>query len=596
MRNQVELLRKQMKKFNIEAVVIFSSDFHGSEYIGDYFKAREWVSGFTGSAGTLVVTMTEAGLWTDGRYFIQAENQLQDSGITLYKSGLENVIDFPEFLLSHLKSSDIVAMDGRMVSNAMGDQLRALLQEKEIQVKTDWDPVEEIWDNRPTLSNEKAWLFDVKYCGQSRSEKFSLLRQQMKEKHADYLFVTALDEIAWLFNCRGNDVLYNPVVLAFAIISQQEVFLFCDELKFSVEERIILEKENIRFKPYTSFISHVRELNQGSAVWLDRQKVNDATVQSLAASIRIVDEPSPISLAKAIKNPVEIENLRQSHRKDGVAITKLMYWLKHQEKDVELTEWSIQQKLHELRCQQEGFIEDSFQTICAYQAHGAMMHYSASEDNHAKVDKEGLLLIDSGGQYLEGTTDITRTFAVGRISQEIKKVYTTVLQGMLNLSSQRYLYGCSGINLDILARGPIWQLSLDYQCGTGHGVGFCLHVHEGPHGIRWRKTPACSEMQCLEEGMVVTNEPGVYLENQYGIRIENELVVKKAKKNFYGQFMEFETITYAPIDLDCVDPSFLTPQAKATLNQYHQEVAQLLSPYLDEQERIWLGEITSELS
>ncbi|WP_244264200.1 aminopeptidase family protein P [Holdemania massiliensis] len=449
------------------------------------------------------------------------------------------------------------------------------------------DLVDLIWKDRPALSEAQAVLLDERYSGQSTTEKLTEIRAIMKAEGAQVLLISALDDIAWLFNLRGTDVQYNPVVLAYGWLTQDQAVLYLDTRKLSDPDKLQLQKQNIEIRAYETFYLDVAELKDQN-VWADPQKLNDAIIRAIPQSCNRIEKTSPISLKKAIKNSIEIENLRASHLKDGIAVTKLMYWLKTRVGKEAMSECSIQEKLHQLRAQQEGFLEESFGTICAYKANAAMMHYSADPEQDVPVEADGLLLIDSGGQYWEGTTDITRTFALGPISSEIKKVYTTVLQGMLNLSEARFLYGCSGINLDILARGPVWQLNLDYQCGTGHGVGYLLNVHEGPHGIRWKRTAALSEMQQLEAGMVVTDEPGVYVEGQYGIRIENELIVKLGEKNFYGQFMEFETTTLAPIDLDAVDPEILTPSAREALNRYHQRVRKALTPYLTTEEAAWL--------
>lgn len=594
MRETLIQLRQVMEQKHVDIVLIPSSDFHGSEYIGDYFKARAWMSGFTGSAGTLVVTRDQAGLWTDGRYFIQAERQLAGSGITLYKMGQEGVIDFPQFIEQEMPQGGCLAFDGRMVSGALGSQLEAMLARKQAQILSTEDLVDLIWKDRPGLSEAKAVLLEERYSGRTTAQKLDEIRAVMRKEGAEALLISTLDDLAWLFNLRGDDVLYNPVVLAYGCVTLEQAVLYLDPRKLSESDQQALSALNIEIKEYDTFIGDVAALT-AQTVWADPQKLNYAILRAIPRHCRRIEKTNPIVLRKAIKNETEIENLRRSHLKDGVAVTKLMYWLKTRVGKEAMSECSIQTKLHALRAEQEGFIEESFGTICAYKANAAMMHYSADPQHEVPVAAEGLLLIDSGGQYWEGTTDITRTFALGPCSPEIKKVYTTVLQGMLNLSEARFLYGCSGINLDILARGPVWQLNLDYQCGTGHGVGYLLNVHEGPHGIRWKKTAALNEMERLEAGMVVTDEPGVYIEGKFGIRIENELIVRCGEKNFYGQFMEFETTTLAPIDLDAVDPQVLTPAAREALNRYHLRVREALTPYLNEEEAQWLKTATRSI-
>ena len=587
-------LRKIMEEKQVDMVLIPSSDFHGSEYIGDYFKSRAWMSGFTGSAGTLVVMKEEAGLWTDGRYFIQAERQLEGSGITLYKMGQEGVIDYPQFIIEKMPQGGCLSFDGRMVSASLGFELKRALEKKGAKVKSDEDLVDLIWTDRPEMSREKAVLLEEKYSGCSTEKKLQRVREKMNEEGADVLLTSSLDDTAWLFNMRGNDVLYNPVVVAYAMIRKDSAAIYLDTEKLNKDQITELNKLNVEVKDYDLFVQEVAEL-ENCTVWADTAKLNYAVAEAIPASCTVVNKTHPVVLMKAMKNEVEIENLRRSHIKDGVAVTKFMYWLKKNIGKIDMTECSVQDKLHEFRAAQKGFIEESFGTICAYGPNAAMMHYSASPEHDASIEGNGLLLIDSGGQYWEGTTDITRTFAIGTVDPEVKKVYTTVLQGVLNLSAARFLHGCSGMNLDILARGPVWQLNIDYQCGTGHGVGYLLNVHEGPHGIRWKRTAAASELNVLEPGMVVTDEPGVYIEGEFGVRIENELVVKEGEKNFYGQFLEFEVTTMVPVDLDCIDPDVLTPSARQALNDYHREVYTRIVPYLNQEEAEWLKQATRSI-
>lgn len=588
-------LRELMTRKNLDVVLIPSSDFHGSEYIGDYFKARAWMSGFTGSAGTLVITAAEAGLWTDGRYFIQAEQQLKNSGIDLFRMGQEGVIDVEDYLAEKTPEFGCLAVDGRLISAAMGGRLKQRLDQKQARLDYEHDWIDEIWTDRPCLSQKPALLLDETLSGKVTSVKLNELREAMKQAKADWHLMSSLDDIAWLFNLRGSDVQYNPVVLSYALIVINEARLYLDRNKLSPEDQRTLCQFGVELRDYNQVYADLRELHSAPRVWADLRKVNMTLIQALPQDCTLIDQASPVALAKAVKNEVEIENLRLSHLRDGVAVTRLMFWLKQNAGKIPMSESSIQDKLHALRCEQEGFLEESFQTICAYKANAAMMHYSTDPEHDVPVEADGLLLIDSGGQYWQGTTDITRTFVLGNITREIKKAYTAVLQGMLNLSSARFLYGCSGINLDILARGPVWKLNLDYQCGTGHGVGYLLNVHEGPHGIRWKKTPALSEMQRLEPGMVVTDEPGIYIEGKFGIRLENELIVQRGEKNFYGQFLEFETTTLAPIDLDGIEVSLLSEEARQTLNRYHKRVAETLSKYMNEEERQWLNQATRSI-
>lgn len=583
-----------MAQNDIHAYIIPTQDSHESEYVSEHFMARKYMSGFTGSAGTLIVTMDEAGLWTDGRYFIQAANQLEGTTITLYKMGEENVPTTIEFLKDRLKENQTIGFDGKVNSASYGLELKEKLKDKNISIVADKDLVDLIWQDRPSLSTEPAFLLDLKYAGKSFNEKLEDLRQIMREKEVTSHIITTLDDIAWLFNIRGNDIPYNPVVLAYAVVTLEQVFLFADKSKFSDEIKAKFNADNIVLKDYDEIYNFVKKLLSTEVVLLDKKKVNYAIYSNLSPLIKIVDSENPTVQMKAIKNPVEIENLKKAHIKDGVAFTKFMYWLKTNIGKMEITEVSAQEYLEECRKQQDGFIEPSFDTISAYKENAAMMHYSATADTNKTLEAEGLYLVDSGGQYYEGTTDITRTMALGPVEAEQKKHFTAVLRSMLNLSNAKFLYGCTGLNLDVLARGPIWDMELDYKCGTGHGVGYLLNVHEGPNGFRWKLRPG-TEDSVIEEGMVTTNEPGVYIEGSHGIRTENELLCCKGSKNEYGQFMYFETLTFAPIDLDAIDLDYLSQVDKDRLNAYHKEVYQKLSPYLSPEEQEWLKHYTREI-
>lgn len=583
-----------MAQNDIHAYIIPTQDSHESEYVSEHFMARKYMSGFTGSAGTLIVTMDEAGLWTDGRYFIQAANQLEGTTITLYKMGEENVPTTIEFLKDRLKENQTIGFDGKVNSASYGLELKEKLKDKNISIVADKDLVDLIWQDRPSLSTEPAFLLDLKYAGKSFNEKLEDLRQIMREKEVTSHIITTLDDIAWLFNIRGNDIPYNPVVLAYTVVTLEQVFLFADKSKFSDEIKAKFNADNIVLKDYDEIYNFVKKLLSTEVVLLDKKKVNYAIYSNLSPLIKIVDSENPTVQMKAIKNPVEIENLKKAHIKDGVAFTKFMYWLKTNIGKMEITEVSAQEYLEECRKQQDGFIEPSFDTISAYKENAAMMHYSATADTNKTLEAEDLYLVDSGGQYYEGTTDITRTMALGPVEAEQKKHFTAVLRSMLNLSNAKFLYGCTGLNLDVLARGPIWDMELDYKCGTGHGVGYLLNVHEGPNGFRWKLRPG-TEDSVIEEGMVTTNEPGVYIEGSHGIRTENELLCCKGSKNEYGQFMYFETLTFAPIDLDAIDLDYLSQVDKDRLNAYHKEVYQKLSPYLSPEEQEWLKHYTREI-
>ena len=594
-KQRIENIRDLMKEKNIYAYIVPSSDYHQSEYVGDYFKSREFMSGFTGSAGTLIISMDEAGLWTDGRYFIQAEQELKDSGIKLFKMGEEGVPTIEEYLLEKLPKNSTLGFDGRVMSVKEGQSLANKLAFKGINIEYKYDLVNDIWEDRCSLPTEKAFLLGTEYSGESFSDKLSRIRAVMKEKKATTHILASLDDIAWLFNIRGRDVKSNPVVLSYAVISIDSVYLFIDKNKIGEDIRAELSKENVQIKGYEEVYEFIKNIDENEVVLIDTSKVNYAIYNNIPSNVQKIEERNPSILFKSIKNEIELKNIRNSHIKDGVAFTKFMYWLKNNIGKIEITEISATQKLEEFRREQDKFIEPSFSTIAAYKDHAAMMHYSATEESNYKLEPRDLFLVESGGQYFDGTTDITRTIALGPIPENVRKDFTNVVRGMIRLSKAKFLYGCRGYNLDILARGPLWEEGVDYKCGTGHGIGFVLNVHEGPNGFRWKVREDIDDSCILEEGMVTTNEPGVYVENSHGIRIENEIVVRKAEKNEYGQFMDFEVITFAPIDLDAIDESLILKDEKVYLNNYHKQVYDKISPYLNEEEKQWLKTYTREI-
>jgi len=586
-------LRNIMTEIKADVYVIKTADFHQSEYTGVYFNEREFMSGFTGSAGTLVVTKTKSALFTDGRYFIQAQRQLQGTEIELMKLDVTGTPTILEYIDANVSENGCVTFDGRTIEAAWGLELEKTLNKKNATILYAKDYIDIIWTNRPSLSKEPAYILDVKYAGEPVKDKLKRLRSKMTQKDADTHLIATLDDVCWLFNIRGNDVKCNPVVLAFAVITMEEVYLFTDEDKFSDEVKNVLMVDNVMIKSYEDVYSYVEKLEKAT-ILIDTQRINYSMYKKIPATAKTVVVENPTVLMKAVKNNIEVQNLKAAHVKDGVAVTKFLYWLSENMRTKQnVTEISASNYLENRRREQEGFIELSFDTICAYNSNAAMMHYSATAESNAVLEPKGMLLVDSGGQYYEGTTDITRTIALGPVTKQMKKDFTLTLKGMLNLSSAKFLYGCSGMNLDILARGPLWSEGIDYRCGTGHGVGYLLGVHEAPNGFRWKLTPGRNELCVLEDGMVTSNEPGVYIEGSYGIRIENEIVCKKAQKNEYGQFMEFEMLTVAPIDLDLVDTAYLGAIDIERLNKYHRFVYDTLSPYLDDKERLWLKKYTS---
>ncbi len=588
-------LRQLMEKNQIQYYIIPTNDYHLSEYVGDYFRARKYMSGFTGSAGVLVVTPSDAGLWTDGRYYIQAERQLEGSTITLFRQGTEGVPTIEEWLEKNIQSGENIGFDGRVIPAASGILYEKIAGKQGGHVVYQQDLVDEIWTDRPQLSGEPAFALDVCYTGRSTADKLAAVREAMREKGADLHVLTSLDDIAWLLNIRGNDVECNPVILSYVAVTLNAVYFFADEKKLNEEIKALFEENHVTVLPYNDIYTWLENISRTQTVMYNLGKINYAIYKSIDSSVQTVNCENPTLLMKAIKNDVEINNLIKAHIKDGVAVTKFMYWLKNNVGKIPMTEISASDYLENCRRAQDGFIELSFDTISAYKANAAMMHYSANAQSNAVLEPEGLLLVDSGGQYYEGTTDITRTFGLGPVSDEIKKHYTAVLRGMLNLANARFLHGCIGLNLDILARGPMWDMGIDYRCGTGHGVGYLLNVHEAPNGFRWKKVPERDDGCVLEAGMVTTDEPGIYEEGSHGIRIENELVCREGEKNEYGQFMYFETITYAPIDLDVIDTTYMTDVDLKRLNDYHQMVYEKISPYLDTEEREWLKVYTRPL-
>lgn len=590
--NRIAQLRKLMVENNIDAYVIPTADFHESEYVGEYFKSREYISGFTGSAGSVVVTKDEVGLWVDGRYFIQGEQQIRGTSITLYKMAEEGVPTIEDYLVESLPHGGTLGFDGRVINSKLGVTLEEKLASKDITISFEDDLLGIVWGDRPELSKQPAFLLGTQYVGKSAKEKIDDLRKIMEDKKADVHILTSLDDIAWLLNIRGNDVDSNPVVLSYLAVTREEICFFVHEEVLSNEIKDEFAFIGITVRPYDEVYNFVKNIEESKTVLLDKKRINYRILRNLPTSVTILDEVNPTTTAKAIKNPVELDNIRLAHIKDGVAFTKFMYWLKKNVGKMKITEISASDYLEDCRKAQHNFIEKSFTTIAGYKEHAAMMHYSATKESDYELQGEGMFLVDSGGQYYEGTTDITRTIVLGELSKELKHQFTTVARCNINLAKARFLYGCTGANLDILARGPLWDMDMDYKCGTGHGVGYVLNVHEGPNNFFWRITPNRNYGCVFEEGMITTDEPGIYNEGSHGIRIENELICKKGVKNEYGQYMYFENVTYAPIDLDGIDVSYLTKEELNYLNDYHKTVYEKLAPHMTEEERVWLKEYT----
>ena len=594
MNKHLEQLREKMRERGIDVYVVPTSDYHESEYVSEHFACRRYITGFTGSAGTAVVTMEEAGLWTDGRYFVQAAKQLEGSGVTLRKMGVEGVPTILEYLRQAMPEGGTLGFDGRVVNELLGEEMEAAVAARHAKIAYGEDLVGMIWADRPALSREPVWILDEKYCGKSAAEKIADLRAAMREAGADVHVLTALDDIVWLLNIRGNDVPCNPVVLSYLAVTETEVLLFIQEEALDDSARSYLESLGVAVKPYDSIYDYVKTL-AGQAVMVEKSRVNYALCHNLDASCRVIDRMNPTAMAKAVKNPVEMENIRRAHIKDGVAVTKYIYWLKKNIGKIPMDEMSVADRLEEFRREQEGYLGPSFNTISAYGPNAAMCHYSATEESKAVLEPRGLYLVDSGGQYYEGTTDITRTIALGELTAEEREHFTLTAMSMLRLGNVKFLHGCRGLNLDYVAREVFWQRGLNFDHGTGHGVGYLLNVHERPNGIRWKVVPERQDSGVLEEGMLTSDEPGIYIEGSHGIRTENLILCRKAEKTEYGQFMRFEFVTFVPIDLDAIDNSLMRPEDVEMLNAYHREVYEKISPYLTAEEADWLREATREI-
>ena len=592
---RISALQAKMKQKGIDIYYIPTSDDHNSEYTADKYMVRKFMSGFTGSAGTLIVTEDQAHLWTDGRYFVQAENQLKDSCITLEKMGQEGVPTVMEFIDRHVNDKSVIGFDGKVVMSDFANQLKEKFKERHIKLVYDTDLCDDLFTTRPELPSDNYWLLAERYTGESAASKVNKIRLAMRDKKVDVALLTQLEDVAYTTNLRGNEVSDTPVFYAYMLVTLDKATLYCDINKVSVSVLPYLNENGISIASQDNLVKDLASFKK-LTIWADLSTTNVNLYESIRKDCSIVNESSAVVMMRAIKNPIETKNLRKAHILDGVAVTKFMYWLKQNVGKMDLDEYSAQEKLLEFRKEGSGFIEPSFTTICAYGANAAMMHYSAPQVGSTPIEEKDFLLVDSGGQYVYGTTDVTRTFVMGKTDKEHKKWYTIALRSYLELMNVKFLYGCSGLSLDCVARNPIWQYDMDYQCGTGHGVGYCLGVHEGPQGFRWRISPLRKEDAILEEGMVLTDEPGVYLPGVMGIRHENQVIVAKGKKNEYGQFMHLENLTMVPIDLDGVDTKYLTEDDINILNNYHALVYRNLNRYFKGKELAWLKKATRKIS
>lgn len=586
-KNRIHALRMTFNSNYIKAFIIPSTDPHLSEYVAPHWMSREWISGFTGSAGTVVVTMDKAGLWTDSRYFLQAAQQLEGSGITLYKEMLPETPSITEFLHENLKPGESVSIDGKMFSVQQVEQMKEELMAYNLQVDIFGDPLKKIWKDRPAIPDAPAFVYDIKYAGKSCKEKVAAIREELKKKGVYALFLSALDEIAWTLNLRGSDVHCNPVVVSYLLITQDEVVYFISPEKVTPEVKAYLQEQEVSLKGYDEVESFLTAFN-GKNILIDPKKTNYAIYSSIHPECTIVRGDSPVALLKAIRNEQEIDGIHAAMQRDGVALVKFLRWLEEAVPSGKETELSVDKKLHEFRAEQALYMGESFDTIAGYKEHGAIVHYSATPESNATLRPEGFLLLDSGAQYLDGTTDITRSIALGELTEEEKIDYTLILKGHIALAMAKFPAGTRGAQLDVLARMPIWNRGMNFLHGTGHGVGHFLSVHEGPQSIRMNENPVV-----LQPGMVTSNEPGVYKAGSHGIRTENLTLVCKDKKGMFGDYLKFETITLCPICKKGILKELLTEDEIKWLNEYHQTVYEKLSPNLNAEEKVWLREATN---
>ena len=581
---RIDALRALLKREGIDAFIIPSTDPHLSEYPADRWKSREWISGFTGSAGTVVVTAKDAGLWTDSRYFLQAARQLEGTCITLYKEMLPETPNIPEFLSAHLQEGDCVGIDGKMFSAEEVEHLQKELKKSGIRIKSIADPIQLLWTDRPAMPLAPAFVYDTKYAGMSFTEKLPAVRQAMEAAGADSLLLSALDEIAWLLNIRGNDVHCNPVVVSYLLIEKDKVNYFVQPQKVTPELTEYFNVNGISVHPYEEIGDYLNSFNAHS-ILMNPAKTNYAIYSAIRPGCLIINGASPVALLKAIRNKQEIAGIHAAMQRDGVALVKFLKWLDEAVPAGKETEISVDKKLHTFRAAQPLYMGESFDTIAGYKEHGAIVHYEATPETDVTLKSEGFLLLDSGAQYLDGTTDITRTIALGPLTEEEKTDYTLILKGHIALAMAVFPEGTRGAQLDVLARMPIWKERMNYLHGTGHGVGHFLNVHEGPQSIRMNENPVA-----LQPGMVTSNEPGVYKAGSHGIRTENLVLTVPAGEGMFGKYLKFETLTLCPICRKGIIKELLTAEEIGWLNDYHRTVYEKLSPDLNNDEREWLKE------
>lgn len=590
-KERISALRKEMKNNGISAYIIVSGDAHLSEYTPERWQSRSWISGFNGSAGSIVVTLDRAGLWTDSRYFLQAAEQLEGSSIELFKQGIAGVDSIESFLCKELKSGDVVAVDGDTISHEELERIRINLSVYGIKMALDIDLIDKIWENRPSIPNKKVFLHKEEYSGESAASRIERTKKELTKYGANTSIITMIDEVAWLMNLRGYDVDYNPVAVSYAIVSPKETVLFILKEKLNEEVTTYLNKNGIKVKDYFEIKDYIKSLDKSSKVLVDAKRITENLYRSIADDITKVNGVSVITSLKAEKNEVEASRLREVMRRDGVALTKFFKFLEESLADGKtFTEYEIDEILRSFRAKDPNYYGDSFATICGYNAHGAIVHYRASKESSFTIENKGVLLLDSGGQYYDGTTDITRTIALDEPSDKLKKDYTLVLKGHIGIATAIYLEGTRGSQLDILARKALWDNLMNYGHGTGHGVGYFLNVHEGPQNIRMEVNPTE-----LKIGMITSNEPGLYRTDEYGIRIENLVLTKDFQTTEFGRFFNFETLTLCYLDNNLVEKTLLDEKEITWYNEYQERVYRELSPLLNEEEAIWLRNKTKSI-
>lgn len=584
-------LRKKMQENNVAFYIVPTDDFHQDEYVGDHFKARVYITGFTGSAGTALITETEAFLWTDGRYFIQAAKELEDSTVELMKMSEPGVPTISQFLKEHVKPGQTLGFDGRTLSMDEGTGYRDAAEKAGGAVRYDLDLIDEIWEDRPPMSDKPAWLLPVEYAGKTAEDKIRDIREKMAEAGADVHVETTPDDICWTLNIRGDDIDYFPLMLSYALITADAYHLYVDDKKLSPEIGQYLKDLGVTVHPYNDVYEDAKKIS--GAVMVDPNKVNYALYHNIPADCTKINVMSPEETFKTVKNPVEVSNIRKAEIKDSVAHIRFMKWLKENVGKIRITEISASDKLDEFRAEMGNFIKPSFEPISSYAEHAAIVHYAPTPETDAELKPEGMLLTDTGAGFWEGSTDITRTYVLGPITQKMKEDFTVVAISNLSLGNAVFTKGITGVALDNLARNPFWKRRMNYNHGTGHGVGYLLNIHESPASFRSRFVEG--DTAILEEGMIITDEPGFYVEGSHGIRLENELLVVNDVANEFGQFMRLEPITFVPFDLDAIEPEIMTAEERTMLNDYHKKVYEITSPYLNDEEKEWLRKYTREV-